>query len=298
MASSEAKRLRAELHPSRAIAEYSPAEWRQQQMKAAEKDVLPAGVQVRRATVAGLACEWHRPGELESNRTILFLHGGGFVLGDYVTHRNFASRVALATGARTLVPNYRLAPEDPFPAGVQDAVAAYDALLGEGVSPSRLVVMGDSAGGGLAASLLLSLRDSGRPLPALGVVISPWTDLTLSGESYRTRVDLDPIDREQLLRRMAAMYVPKGDPATPLASPLFGDLRGLPPLFIQAGDHEVLLDDSVKFAESARAAGVDVEIEVWPEMWHGWYMAAPALPEANEVITRIGAYVRRRMPDK
>jgi len=227
---------------------------------------------------------------------ILYLHGGGYVLGGCATHRNLAARLALAADARVIVPEYRLAPEHPFPIAVEDAAAVYEALLESGIFPSRLAVAGDSAGGGLAAALLLSLRDSRRPLPALAVLISPWSDLSLSGDSYRTRADLDPIDRVLPLRRMAQCYLGKhSDPKAPLASPIFGDLSGLPPMLVQVGDHEVLLDDATRLAQKARGALVDVELKIWPEMWHGWHLAAPALPEANEAISQAGAYVRARM---
>lgn len=192
------------------------------------------------------------------------------------------------------MPEYRLAPEHPFPAAVDDAVAAYEALLHQGISPSSIVVAGDSAGGGLGAALLLSLRDARRPIPALAVLISPWTDLTLTGESYRTREHLDPIERIVPLRRMVNCYLRNSDPEMPLASPIFGDLHGLPPLLIQVGDHEVLYDDAIRLARKARVAHVDVEVQMWPEMWHGWHLASPALPEANEAIAQIGAWIRAR----
>jgi epsilon-lactone hydrolase len=294
MVSLEAKRIRTSLFPCRTVPELTVSEWRAQELHDSSNDTLPEGVRVITSAIAGLHSEWIENTCTQTKRTLLYFHGGGYVLGASVTRRNVASRLAIAAAARAVVPQYRLAPEHPFPAAVYDAIAVYDALLEQGVRPSSLAVMGDSAGGGLCAALLLSLRDSGRPLPAAGVLISPWTDLTLSGESYRTRADSDPIDRVPLLRRMAATYVANGDPTNPLASPLFGNLRGLPPMLIQVGDHEVLLDDSVRFAGKARASGVSIELEVWPQMWHVWHTAAPALPEANEAITQIGAYVRQR----
>jgi acetyl esterase/lipase len=175
-------------------------------------------------------------------------------------------------------------------------VAVYDALLHTGIHPSMLALAGDSAGAGLCASLLLSLRDTQKPLPAVAVLICPWADLTLSGNSHHSRAHLDPIDRLPPLRRMLAYYVGDGDASNPLVSPIFGDLRGLPPMLIQVGDHETLLDDSVTLADKARASGVDVQLEVWPEMWHVWHTAAPALPEANLAIHRIGEYLRERLP--
>lgn len=294
MASVEANRIRAQLFPSRIVSDCSIADWRRQELRGRSSDSLPAGVRVRACRIAGLHCEWTESASGSADRVILYLHGGGYVLGGCATHRNIAARLALCGDARVVVPEYRLAPECPFPAAVHDAIAAYDSLLDARVSPSAIALAGDSAGGGLAAALLLSLRDSGRPLPALAVLISPWTDLTLSGDSYHTRADLDPIDRVIALRRMVQCYLGGSDPTTPLASPLFGDLRGLPPLLVQVGDHEVLLDDSVRLAQRARAARVEVDLEIWPEMWHGWHLSSPALPEANEAISRIGDYVRNR----
>ena len=298
MASSEAERIRAELFPTRSLPDCTVSEWRELELKDAERRTQLGPIRVVRDNFAGVACEWIND-VAEWKRTILFLHGGGYLLGSCATHRHLASRIAIAADARVLVPEYRLAPEHPFPAAVRDAVAVYDALLERGVAPAALAVAGDSAGGGLAAALLVSIRDAGRwPMPAAAVLLSPWTDLTLSAESYRTRGELDPIDRLPLLRRMVAHYVPDGEVRAALASPLLADLRGLPPQLIQVGDHEVLLDDSVKFAEKALAAGVDVELEVWPEMWHVWQQAAPALPEANEAIARIGAFVRKRVAQR
>lgn len=294
MATPQANQIRARLFPTRIIPDSSIDDWRQQDLRGRAGDVLPAGVSVRTDRVAGLHCEWINEGGGPSLPVILYLHGGGYVLGNCATHRNIAARIALSAASRTIVPEYRLAPEHRFPAAVEDAIAVYDGLLDAGLPPSELMVAGDSAGGGLAAALLLSLRDSRRPLPRLAVLISPWTDLTLSGDSYRTRADLDPIDRVVALRRMVQAYLGGADPTDPLASPIFGDLHGLPPLLIQTGDHEVLLDDSVRFAQQARAAGVDVELEIWPEMWHGWQYSAPELPEATEAIGRIGSYIRTR----
>lgn len=294
MASVEAKRIRARLFPSRIIPESSIEDWRRQELEARAGDLLPAGTSIRPSRIAGLPCEWIHAGANQSARVILYLHGGGYVLGGCATHRNIAARLAVSAEARAIVPEYRLAPEHRFPAAIEDCVAAYEALLRQGIAPSSLVVAGDSAGGGLVAALLLSLRDTHRPLPALAVHISPWVDLTLSGESYRSRADLDPIERVVPLRRMVECYLGGADPTAPLASPAFGDLGGLPPLLIQAGDHEVLLDDAVRLARKARAAAVDVELQTWPEMWHGWHLSSPVLPEANEAIAQIGAYIRAR----
>ena len=296
MASPEAARIRAELFPSRGVSIGSVEDWRERELKGSEAQVVTAGITVTAADVGGVRSEWLCASPRPSARTVLYLHGGGYVVGNCATHRALVARLAIAAQARALLPEYRLAPEHPFPAAVEDAVATYDALLELGVDPSMLTVAGDSAGAGLCAALLQSLRDARKPLPALAVLICPWLDLTLSGDSYHSRAELDPIDRLPALRCMARHYVGDGDASNPLASPLFGDPRGLPPLLIQVGDHETLLDDSCRFAAKAKAAGVDVELEVWPQMWHVWHAAAPALPEANLAISRIGEYVRERLP--
>lgn len=293
MVSAIAKRLRAELFPSRAIPNRSVPELRaEESRRSRETEQPPVGVTVIRREIAGLSAEWIQSSNANSD-AILYLHGGGFVLGSCSTHRNLTSRLALTARCRVVVPEYRLAPEHPFPASLEDAMAVYYELLRAGTDPRKLVIMGDSAGGGLCAALLLAIRDAGCQMPAAAVLISPWTDLTLSGDTYRTRADQDPLDRISELRRMADLYLCGGDATNPLVSPIFGNLRGLPKTLIQVGDHEVLLADSIRFFERAKQESVEVQIEIWPEMWHGWHMCAPALPEANEAIRHIGMFVRK-----
>lgn len=303
MASPEAKRLRAKLFGSNptqddAVSALDSIESisavREQERRANEGVKPPRGVSIKQREVAGLSCEWiHGSRGSSPKTTVLFLHGGGFVWGSSATYRGLAAYIAIASGAGVLVPDYRLAPEYPFPASVEDVTAVYEYFLRDGTNPGRLVIAGDSAGGGLCAALLLAIRDRGGPMPAGVVLISPWADLTFSGESHRTRAALDPIDRLPVLRRMAQLYLDGRDPTDPLASPVFGDLQGLPTTLILVGDHEVLLDDSRLFAERAKEKGVPVQMEVWPEMWHGWLMSAPELPEANEAIRSIAAFVRK-----
>lgn len=293
MASAAAERIRAELFPTRATVPLSISEIRAEQEVITRKvDQTPAGISLTRCKVGDLWSEWIRASSADPTGTILYLHGGGFVAGCSAAYRNMTSQLAVSSNSSVLVPEYRLAPEHPFPASVEDSIAVYHELIHEGIDPRKLVVMGDSAGGGLCAALLLALRDARSQMPAAAVLISPWTDLTLSGETCRTRASRDPIDRLPVLRQMVELYLGGSDPGAPLASPVFGDLRGLPKTLIQVGDDEVLLSDSTRFFERAKEAGVQVQIEVWPEMWHGWHMSAPALPEANEAIRRIGAFVR------
>jgi len=226
---------------------------------------------------------------------VLYLHGGGYVIGSPRSHRHLAAAIAAAAGTSALLLEYRCAPESPFPAAVDDAVAAYRWLLDQGISAGGLVIAGDSAGGGLTVATLLALRDGGVPLPAAGVCISPWVDLTCSGASYSTKAASDPIVKKAGVEEMARAYLGMADRRTPLASPLFADLRGLPPLLIQVGSEEVLLDDATQLAERARAAGVDTTLEVWDQMVHVWHWFLPLLDEAEEAIGTIGRFARARM---
>jgi acetyl esterase/lipase len=235
--------------------------------------------------------EWIVPEGPQMARAILFLHGGSFNSGSIASHRTLAGNVAIASKGRALLIDYRLAPEHPFPAAVEDAVAAYEWLLGQGCAPRQIVVAGDSAGGTLTLALLIHLRDHNRPLPAAAVCLSPAPDLTFSGESWVFNSKKDLMLDERKERRAIEIYLRGADPRAPLASPYFGDLRGLPPLLIQIGSHELLLSDATRVAEKAKEAGVDVTLEVWPEMQHEWQFAAKVLPEGKRAISNIGAFV-------
>ena len=211
------------------------------------------------------------------------------------THRGLCTRLSRAAGARVLNVDYRLAPEHPYPAAVDDALAVYRAVLADGVDPARIAIGGDSAGGGLTLATLVALRDAGDPLPAAGVCISPWTDLSLSGESIRTKAAEDPLIQPSQLAWMAGLYLGDADPKAPTASPLFANLSGLPPLLVHVGTAEILLDDATLLAERAREAGVDVTLEAWEEMIHTWHNFADLLPEGREAIEGIGKYLRARL---
>jgi epsilon-lactone hydrolase len=191
--------------------------------------------------------------------------------------------------------DYRLAPEHRFPAAVEDGVAAYRFAVSAGYAPGRIALGGDSSGGGLVLGTLVALRDDGDPLPAAGLCLCPWTDLTLSGESLRTKVDEDPMANPKILELMAEAYLGDADRRSPTASPLFADLAGLPPLLVQVGTAEILLDDATRLAERAKAAGVDVTLEIWDHMIHVWQSFADLLPEGRQAIERIGAYVEARL---
>ena len=240
----------------------------------------------------GVPAEWITAPGAVADRVLLYLHGGGYVMGSINTHREMVSRLSRAAGARALLLEYRLAPEHPFPAAVDDAVAAYRWLLSQNLKPSRIVVAGDSAGGGLALATLVALRDAKLPSPAVGVCLSPWTDMEGIGGSMTTKAKEDPIVQREMLLGMAKLYLGQQDPRTPLAAPLYADLRGLPPLLIQVGSAETLLDDSTRVTERAKAVGVKVDLEVWDQMIHVWQLFAPILPEGQQAIERIGQFIR------
>ena len=254
---------------------------------------VPAGAKSEQLDAGGVPAEWvEMPGAVPG-RTLLYLHGGGYVVGSPHTHRSLVARIAAATKARCLVIDYRLAPEHPFPAAVDDAVAAYRWLLARGQERARLVVAGDSAGGGLTLATLLALRDSGGPLPAAGVCLSPWTDLEGTGDSASDPSVGDPMIDVDGLRASGHDYLGGADPTHPLAAPLHADYRGLPPLLIQVGTREVLLDDSTRVAAKAKAAGVDVTLERGEGLIHVWQFFGPDVPESVSAIARIGEFVAK-----
>ena len=243
----------------------------------------------------GVACEWVTAPGARPDVVVLYLHGGGYCIGSVISHRGHASRMSSQCRARVLNVDYRLAPESPFPAALDDAAAAFHWLRAEGVAAARIVIAGDSAGGGLTLATLIALRDAGEPLPAAGVCISPWTDLAMSGESMITKDAVDPMCRRATLGPLAAAYLAGQDARTPLASPLYADSRGLPPLLLHVGTRETLLDDALRFAARATAAGVSVTCEAWPDMIHVWHMFAPLLREADAALEKIGAFVKTRV---
>jgi acetyl esterase/lipase len=246
--------------------------------------------------IGALGAEWIDPPGVASDRVILYLHGGGYVMGSINTHRATVARIARASKARGLALEYRLGPEHKFPAAVEDAVAAYQWLLAQGYQPNKIVIAGDSAGGGLTLAALLSIRDQKLPMAAAGVAISPWADLEGTGDSIKTRAHRDPMVGGSGLGGMAKNYVGDQDPKHPLASPIHADFRGLPPLLIQVGDAETLLDDSTRVAKRAKEHGVTVDLEVWDDMIHVWHAFAKILPEGQQAIDKIGRFVIERTP--
>jgi len=245
--------------------------------------------------VNGVPGEWITPPQVIDERVILYLHGGYYMVGSIQSHRNLAGNIANAAQARALIIDYRLAPEHPFPAGIDDALIAYLWLQDQGNRPDQIVLVGDSAGGGLVLAVLLALRERGKPLPAAAICLSPATDLTLSGESWKFNTKKELIVTPNIGEQIQSLYLGGINARNPLVSPLFGDLHGLPPLLIQVGSDEVLLSDSTSFAERARTAGVDVTLEVWPAMQHVWQFTASFVPEGRQAIVKIGEFINAVM---
>ena len=250
-------------------------------------------IRVEDVTAGGRPAEWIAAPDVDADHGILYLHGGGYVMGSPNTHRCLAGAISRAARASVLVPDYRLAPEHPYPAAVDDAVAAWECLIDErGVAPGAAAIAGDSAGGGLTAAALLAIRDRGLPLPAAAVCISPWSDLRCANASYETRAAADPMVHPEDIGMMASHYLGDADPATPYASPNVADLAGLPPLLVHVGSDEVLLDDAVGLDARARECGVDCTLEIWDDMIHVWHAFHPLLPEGRDGIRRVAGFVR------
>ena len=248
---------------------------------------------ISRVSAGGVpADQIEAPGRATS-RVVLYFHGGGYSLGSARSHRALGKRIAYEARARVVLPDYRLAPEHVFPAAVEDAVASYRWLLATGVEPERIAVGGDSAGAGLALALLVSLRDAGAPLPACAVLLSPFADLECSGESYTTMAELDPIVSREMGLGMGKVYVGDREPSDPLASPVHAALAGLPPLLIQVGSREVVLDDARLIERHAREAGVLAKLELWQGMVHVWHLFASVLEEGQRAIEDLGSFIRQ-----
>lgn len=228
------------------------------------------------------------------DRVVLYLHGGGYVIGSIKSHRYLMQNVSRFSGAKTLGLDYRLAPENPFPAAVEDATKAYCWLLAQGYKAKNIAIAGDSAGGGLTLATLVNLREKGIDLPAAGVLISPWTDLSGEAESVKARADIDPMVKPEGLYSLGDKYLDGTDAKNPLASPVFADMAGLPPLCIHVGGKEILYDDAITVADKARAAGVTVELLDEPELFHVWHAFAPMLEEGQEAVEKIGAFLQKQ----
>ncbi|MEQ8177473.1 MAG: alpha/beta hydrolase [Amphiplicatus sp.] len=293
MISEAAKETIAALAMNRAILSQTPVSLAQRRASFEARAALapaPDDVNVESVVIAGVACDLLTPPGSDDAPFLLYLHGGAYCIGSPRSHRELAGRISRAAGLRAVLPDYRLAPEHPFPAALEDALAVYDAM--PGLFGDIAAVAGDSAGGGLALALLVAARDRGSRLPASAALISPWTDLTLSGVSIAERAALDPFLSPQGLEQSAVSYAGAARRDDPLMSPLFATLYGLPPLLIEVGSHEILLDDSARLAARAKAAGVESDLVIADGLFHV-YHGFPALPEAREGTARIGAFLAR-----
>ncbi len=255
----------------------------------------PAGVAFTETSLGGVPALECRADGTSDDAVLLYLHGGAYIAGSARGYRGLPSSLGRAAGIRAIALDYRLAPEAPFPAAVDDVVAAYGALIAQGIDPSRIVFAGDSAGGGLTVAALIALRHTGKPLPAAALLLSPWVDLTGESASWQSKADADPSLTPAGLAASAGHYLQGQDARAPLASPLFADLSGLPPLMIQVGSSEILLDDATGLAARAGAAGTSVRLEVWSQMIHVWQAFSFMLPEGQQAIDAAGQFLRDRL---
>jgi len=257
---------------------------------------IPEDVNIEEINVNGIPAVWISTPEVIKDNVVLYLHGGGYIEGSINTHKDLGARISRASNSRVLLLDYRLAPENSYPAALEDAITAYKWLIdSEGINPKNIIIGGDSAGGGLTATTLLKLRDTDVTLPAAAVLLSPWTDLDITGDSVRKKRRVDPFVDASDLFFMANLYVGDDDPKNPYISPFYADLDGLPPLLIQVGTAEVLLDDSIRFAEKAKSAGVDVNLDVWEDMVHVFQAFALWAPEGVQAIEKIGEFIQKFM---
>jgi acetyl esterase/lipase len=270
------------------------SERRRRIQRTAERMPAPAGVTVEAIDIDGVPCEWIRPSVVTDERIVLYFHGGGYAVGGLDTHRKMIGFVANATGLATLSVGYRLAPEHPYPAAVEDGVAVLSWLLASGVRTGDIVVAGDSAGGGLAVALCLIARDRGWALPSALVLMSPWLDMAAADQSADDAAVDDPVVNRANLRELREWYLAGADPGEPLASPLRADVTGLPQTLIQVGQREVLCADAVRFRDRLVSEGIDATCEVWTGMTHVWQFSAGVTPEADAALARIGEWLGGR----
>jgi monoterpene epsilon-lactone hydrolase len=254
---------------------------------------LAKDINVEKTSIEGIPAEWVTAPNAVEDRVFLYLHGGAYIMGSCNTHRYIASKLARSTAARVLVPEYRLAPENPFPAAIEDAVKVYRWLISSGFAPDKIIIGGDSAGGGLTLATLISLKDEEEALPALAVLLSRWTDMEGTGESMETRADVDPWLSPDASRTTPALYIRDMDPRHPLVSPIYADLSGLPTMLVHVGNDEILLSDSARLVDRARASGVEITFKIWDEMWHVFQTFA--IPEGQQAIDEIGDFVRKHL---
>jgi len=253
---------------------------------------LPLDVTVESVVAQGVCAEWTRTDTADLTQVLLFLHGGGYMAGSLASHRHVVAQAGREAGTQTLALGYRLSPEHPFPAALEDALAGYRYLLDCGVAPNRIALAGESAGGGLALATVLSLRAGDLPLPRCLWLSSPWVDLALTGGTLTSKEAVDPLLNRAYLAELAAAYLAGSDPRAPLVSPINADLTGLPPMLIQVGSAEVLLDDAVRLARVAGAADVPVTLQVWPHMIHAWHLFYQEVEEGRSALRQAGLFIR------
>ena len=253
-------------------------------------------ITVEKINMEGIQAEWLIPfsSSTRSEKVILYFHGGGYVTGSIEDHRIMCGLLANATGTKVLIPEYRLAPEHPFPAALDDALKVYQWLLDQGYSSANMIIAGDSAGGGLSVATVLALKEKSASLPAAVVCLSPWADLALTGQSHTTKAKAEAVLRKDVLHEWALCYTDESNLTNPLVSPVHGDFHGFPPLLIQVGSEEILLDDSNLLAEKAKSAGVDVTLKIWNGMWHVWQALGNLIPENKKTFEEIGQFVNAR----
>ena len=256
---------------------------------------LPRGVKAQPVEIAGMQAEWLIPRVADAGHVILFIHGGGYAVGSLATHRSLAGKLAKMSRCKALIIDYRLAPEHPFPAALEDAVHAYQWLIGEKYTADQIVLVGDSAGGGLCMSLQVCLKKMNYPLPAASVLFSPWVDLTFSGESAETHQIDDPIVIVDHVKEWASSYAHRHSILHPMISPLYADLSGLSPVLIQASDAEVLTDDAVRLARKLASAGTESHLQLYPELLHVWQILWPFLPEAKEALSLAADFIEKQI---
>jgi len=256
---------------------------------------LPGDVVVEPVTANGIRAEWTATPGAQRDAALLYLHGGGYVIGSLDSHRHLAAEAGRAADIWTLALDYRLAPEHPFPAAAEDALAGYRYLLACGIKPGRIAIAGDSAGGGLVVAAMLAVRDAGLEQPGCGWCISPWVDMEASGGSMASKADVDPTVQKAGILDMAKLYLNGANPRSPLAAPIYADLHGLAPLMIQVGAAETLLDDALRLAAIAGAADVWVDLQIWPQMIHVWHLFHPELEMGRQAIRAGGYFVKAQV---
>ncbi len=294
MVSKQMERIKKVLRSIQKTSELDVETFRNKLIKLSSMVMIPKDVICEPIKIGDISAEWITMSDANIHNVILYLHGGAYIAGSINTHRELASRLSRASKTRILIIDYRLAPEYCFPAAIDDAIAAYNWLINvEKINPTNLIIAGDSAGGGLTLAALINIRDEGVALPVAAICLSPWTDLALTGESMKIKVEDDPFISPELGEFSVNLYLRGENPRNPLASPLYADLQGLPPLFIQVGTSEILLDDSVRFAERAKNAGVDVELDIWEEMIHVFAAFAALTPEGQQAIEKIGEFIQK-----